>query len=214
MTFENFKKLLPKIHKMSIPGAVAQQEMAPAMRQKAMEKLDLAEKNPRHAAVLLLCYPKFGEVYFVLIQRPVYEGVHSGQIALPGGKVETEDASYKHAALRETFEEIGVEVPIIKVIKEMTKTYIPPSNFWVHPFLGYSEELPVFVAQEEEVAAIIEVSLEELLADKNIFTDVLTTSYAKAIEVPAFKLNGYRVWGATAMMLNELKVFLKTVIQA
>ena len=214
MTFDNFKKLVPKIQKMSIPGVVAQQDMAPAIRLEQKSELELNKKNPRHAAVMLLCYPKGDEVYVALIQRPTYEGVHSDQVALPGGKVELGDASYEAAALRETFEEVGVSPVGINVLRAMTKTYVPPSNFWVHPFLGYADTTPVFVAQEEEVAAIIEVSLENLLADQNVFHDILTTSYAKDIEVPAFRLNGYRVWGATAMMLNELKVFLKAIMQS
>lgn len=214
MTFDTFKKLIPKIQKMSVPGVIAQEEMAPALRSKEIKKLDLDKKNPRHAAVMLLCYPKEGETYFSLIQRPTYNGVHSDQIALPGGKVESDDASYQDAALRETFEEIGVPESIIRVLRKMTKTYIPPSNFWVHPFFGYSDITPVFVPQEEEVAAILAVPLRDLLDDKSIFSDILTTSYAKQIEVPAFRLNGYRVWGATAMMLNELKVFLKVIMQS
>ena len=148
-----------------------------------------------------------------LILRPTYEGVHSGQIALPGGKIEKYDKDYKAAALRETWEEIGVKPNIIRMLKELTKVYIPPSNFWVHPFLGFTEEIPVFVRQEDEVEKIIEVSIESLLHETNIISEKLSTSYAKNIEVPSFKLNGYVVWGATAMMLNELKMLLKSALE-
>ncbi len=213
MTFENFKKLIPKIQKMPIPGAGAQYEMIPEIRAKELKDLDMSKKTPRHAAVTLLCYPKGTETYVVLIERPTYEGVHSGQVALPGGKVELEDAGYLEAALRETFEEVGVTPSAVEVLRDMTKTYIPPSNFWVHPFLGYTSTTPVFVPQEDEVAAILEVPLNDLLTDDNVFFEIMSTSYAKEVEVPAFRLNGYKVWGATAMMLNELKVFLKAIIQ-
>ena len=124
--------------------------------------------------------------------------------------METYDLSFAEAALRETQEEIGVYVNAVRVLKPLTKVYIPPSNFWVHPFLGFTEESPDFVLQKEEVAKVIEVSLESLLDDKNVSSQIVSASYAKNIEVPSFTLNGYTVWGATAMMLSELKIFLKT----
>ena len=189
---------------MLVPGESSHLMMAPDIRKQELDKINIEERNPRHAAVLMFCYPKEEQVYLALILRPTYEGVHSGQIALPGGKIEKYDKDYKAAALRETWEEIGVKPNIIRMLKELTKVYIPPSNFWVHPFLGFTEEIPVFVRQEDEVEKIIEVSIESLLHETNIISEKLSTSYAKNIEVPSFKLNGYVVWGATAMMLNEL----------
>ena len=198
---------------MSVPGESSHFVMAPEMRTKELNRLKIEERNPRNAAVMMLFYPKKAITHIVLILRPTYEGVHSGQIALPGGKVETYDTSYKETALRETEEEIGVFNKTIEVVKTLTRVYIPPSNFWVHPFIGFTDHRPEFVAQEEEVAEVIEVPLSELLNDHNVVPQRLTTSYANDIEVPSFKLNGYTVWGATAMMLSELKIFLKTTME-
>lgn len=194
---------------MSVPGESSHFIMAPDLRIKELNKLRIAERNPRNAAVMMLFYPKERSTHIVLILRPDYEGVHSGQIALPGGKVEQYDLNYTETALRETQEEIGVETNTITIIKSLTKVYIPPSNFWVHPFLGFTESRPNFIAQKEEVAKIIEVPLSELLEEGNVVPQKITTSYAKNIEVPSFKLNGYVVWGATAMMLSELKISIK-----
>ncbi|WP_271766069.1 NUDIX hydrolase [Aquimarina algiphila] len=194
---------------MSVPGESSHFIMAPDLRIKELNKLKIEERNPRNAAVMMLFYPKEGITHIVLILRPDYEGVHSGQIALPGGKVEQHDLNYKETALRETQEEVGVNTNTVKVIKTLTKVYIPPSNFWVHPFLGFTEKRPDFVAQEEEVAKIIEVPLSKLLDERNVVPQKLSTSYAKNIEVPSFELNGYVVWGATAMMLSELKISIK-----
>ncbi|MEW7291427.1 NUDIX hydrolase [Aquimarina sp. 2304DJ70-9] len=209
MTFETFKKLVPKIKKMSVPGESSHFIMAPEIRMKELNAIMIEERNPRNAAVMMLFYPKESTTHIALILRPEYEGVHSGQIALPGGKVEMQDQNYTETALRETQEEIGVHIHTVEVIKSLTKVYIPPSNFWVHPFMGFTEERPDFVLQKEEVAKVIEVPLAELLNEDNVKAQILSTSYAKNIEVPSFKLNSYVVWGATAMMLSELKMFLK-----
>lgn len=197
---------------MSVPGESSHFIMAPELRMKELNNFNIEERNPRKAAVMMLFYPKETETYIALILRPKYEGVHSGQIALPGGKVEPFDLNYTETALRETEEEIGIPRNDVDVLKALTKVYIPPSNFWVFPFIGVVEQRPNFILQKEEVADVIEVKLTDLLNDDNVTSQVLTTSYAKNIEVPSFTLNNYVVWGATAMMLSELKVFLNTTI--
>ncbi len=196
---------------MSVPGETSHYIMAPEMRKKELDKVKIDKLNPREAAVMMLCYPKNQILHLALILRPTYEGVHSGQIALPGGKVEKEDANYQETALRETWEEIGVEQQTVTVVKSLTRVYIPPSNFWVYPFLGYANEQPKFERQIEEVDKIIEIPLTDLLDESNVFLKKITTSYANDIEVPCFKLDGYTVWGATAMMLSELKSLFKSV---
>jgi len=198
---------------MSVPGESSHYIMSPEIRTKELNKIKIEDRNPRNAAVMMLFFPKEASTHIALILRPEYEGVHSGQIALPGGKFEKEDLNFTETALRETEEEIGVAIDHVEVIKTLTKVYIPPSNFWVHPFLGFTKERPQFVIQEEEVAKVIEVPLEELLNEANVKPQILSTSYAKNIEVPSFILDGYVVWGATAMMLSELKMFIKTSIE-
>jgi hypothetical protein len=71
---------------------------------------------------------------------------------------------------------------------------------------------PVFRKQDSEVAALIEVPLARVLSDSSLVTRSLTTSYAREITVPAFLLEGHVVWGATAMMLNEVKTLLKEIL--
>lgn len=145
----------------------------------------------------------------VLILRKTYQGVHSNQIGFPGGRQEISDRDLVHTALRETEEEVGIPQSEIKVLKELTKLYIPPSNFWVHPFMGMLEDTPEMVPQESEVEKILEVELAHFMDNNCFVNQTLSTSYAKNIEVPAFLLNDQIVWGATAMMLSEIKVLLQ-----
>lgn len=186
--------------------------MAPIGRMDILEKLTLDMQSPKRAAVMMLFYPKQDETHLVLIVRNSYPGVHSSQIAFPGGKVELFDKNLQETALRETEEEIGVKKHQIEVIRAFTEVYIPPSNFLVSPFLGICDASLEFSLQEDEVAGIIEFPLKDFLNDEIIVTRRLKTSYSVAIDVPAFLVKEHIVWGATAMMLSELKDTIKKVI--
>lgn len=162
---------------------------------------------------MVLFYPndKY-DTQVLLILRRSYKGVHSNQVAFPGGKEEKEDSSILSTALRETFEEVGVKPERVEVIREMSEIYIPPSNFWVHPYVGLYKNPEPFILQQSEVEQLIEVPLMHVMDDSFLTSQTLSTSYAKNIEVPAFHLNGFTVWGATAMMLNEIRELIKQVV--
>ena len=157
-------------------------------------------------------YPKNDQTYFVLILRKTYKGVHSNQIGFPGGRVEAEDRDLEDTALRETEEEVGIPQEKIEVIRGLSKLYIPPSNFWVHPYVGVMTETPELIPQESEVEDILEVKLEDFLNESNFVTRNLSTSYMENIDVPAFLLNDQIVWGATGMMLGELREMLREIL--
>lgn len=212
MDFHNFLKYVPKIAKETLPAAHAHAKMAPIERLELLNNFSYDDLSPKRAAVMMLFYPKESQTHLVLIVRNSYPGVHSSQIAFPGGKVESYDSSMADTALRETEEEIGVNKSAIEIIKEFTEIYIPPSNFLVSPFLGICTSEPTFILQEDEVAGIIELPLPFFLDDKNVVTRKLSTSYAASIDVPAFLVKEHVVWGATAMMMSELKETLKNVL--
>ncbi|MDT0643226.1 CoA pyrophosphatase [Zunongwangia sp. F363] len=213
MEFEIFKSEISKLKKIGLPGEASHHKLAPQMRIEELASIDIASMKPNEAGVMALFYPDVeGEVHLALILRKTYKGVHSNQIGFPGGRVEETDKDLEETALRETQEEIGVPQQDIVVIKKLTELYIPPSNFWVHPFVGILEKTPVLIPQESEVEAIVEVRLEDFMDKRNMVKHRLSTSYAKNIEVPAFRLNGHIVWGATGMMLSELKEMLEQVL--
>ena len=209
MKFDTCLRLLSKISNLPLPGKKAQFLMAPIERVKEFSDLDVAKMNPRKAGVMVLFYPSQDDIAtMVLMLRKTYKGVHSNQVGFPGGKVEKEDTTMLDTALRETEEEIGISRDQITIVKEMSATYIPPSNFCVHPFIGYSDVALDFIPQEEEVEGLIEVSIADFLADEAVISRKMSTSYMDDIDVPAFLLNDHVVWGATAMMLSELKELL------
>lgn len=212
MNFNDFIKLRPKIENIQLPAEASQLKMSPPSRKELIEENKVKIKTARKAAVMVLFYPnKRHETMLVLILRNTYKGVHSAQIGFPGGKLEPEDDSLKTAAIRETFEEVGVVVQTIDVWREITNVYIPASHFIVQPFIGIANKIPNFLKQDTEIDAIIEVPLQEFLNEKNVMTKTVTTFYKTKIDVPTFNLQGYVVWGATAMMLSEVKDILKQV---
>lgn len=209
MTLDKFLNIKSKIANSELPGIDSQFKMAPAIRKKLGKEFDIAKRNPRRAAVMALLYPNNkGELKMIFILRKTYEGVHSNQVGFPGGKIEKSDTDLLDAALRETKEEIGIDRSQIEVIKELTDVYIPPSNFLVKPFLGVVSTPFEYVIDDYEVEQIIEISMKDILNDEFKGEQSLTTSYAKGLLVPIFKFDDTVIWGATAMMLSEIKDLL------
>jgi len=210
MNFTKFQNEIASIKLETLGGLKAQFLMAPKMRLQFSEE-KIKASNPKKAAVLALFYPDINnETNFLLTLRASYNGTHSAQISFPGGKIDKDDLNAQHTAVRETFEEVGVNPTDIKIIKNLTQTYIPPSNFLVTPYIGGLNYTPNFKTNNE-VETIIEVKLSDLLNDKNVIVKNMSTSYMKNIDIPCFKLNNYIVWGATAMILSEIKQLLKAL---
>ncbi len=187
--------------------------MVPEFRSKLKKEFEAQNKTARRAAVMALFYPdEKQQTSLLLILRKTYEGVHSNQIGFPGGKEEKADADLLETALRETHEEVGVLPKHVEVIKPLSEVYIAPSNFIVSPFIGLYKNKNQFIIQEDEVEAVVEVLLTNFMDDTNLVSTQINTSYAKKVQVPAFNFDGHIVWGATAMMLSEIKTLLKQVL--
>lgn len=214
MTYSYFQNFRAKITKNELPGREAQLLMTPELRQKELLDLDVQKLTPKLASVLCLLYPnEKNELHFPLILRNKYPGVHSNQVGFPGGGFEKHDKDFIACAYRETEEEIGISKNDVQFLKQLTDVYIPPSNFLVKAFVGMLDYTPIFQPDEAEVQKIISVPLTDLLNDTKLTQKKITTSYASSIQVEAFEFNGYIVWGATAMILSELKELLKKSIK-
>lgn len=167
---------------------------------------------PRESAVLVLFYPKSDLWHTLLMLRPTYEGVHSGQVSFPGGKREPDDATLLDTAVREFREETGAAVPDLRVIGELSRVFIPPSNTVVTPVVGWCEHLGTLRPDTREVARLIETSMDELLREdllrrRSLYIQVL----GREAEVPYWDIQGQVVWGATALMIAELRELLHRV---
>ena len=193
-----------------LPGHAAHAEMAPFPARATVETLSTELNEGRPAATLVLLYPGAdGAARLVLTVRQASLKKHGGQVSLPGGSLDG-DETPEDAARREAWEEVGVDPAAPDVLGRLTPIYIPPSRFSVWPVVAALAERPPFRAREAEVAALVEVSAAALL-DPALRKRSRRDAPLGTFDVPYFDLDGYEVWGATAMMLAEFAAVLDDV---
>jgi 8-oxo-dGTP pyrophosphatase MutT (NUDIX family) len=190
----------------TLPGAEAQRRFAPSPTRPDWRPGEPGE-NTRRAAVLLLLYPSESGVALPLTVRASGLARHAGQISLPGGASDPGETLVE-TALREAAEEIGVDAATVRVLGELTPVHVIVSGFTLHPVVGVSERRPAFVPAPDEVAEILEVSLDHL-RDASRIRRGTRIREGVAVEYPYFDLVGHQVWGATAMVLGELIYLLE-----
>ena len=200
---------LRKSLKQPLPGTDVQWEMASSDR-RIRDYPRLKKPGSKLAAVLILLYPVNRRLHTVFIQRPVYNGVHSGQIAFPGGKKEKQDPDLTATAIRETCEETGFCSENIEILGTLTPLYIPVSDIEVTPFVACSTSRPDFTPCKSEVVSLIEAPLE-FFFDPAIVEEKPMKIRKEILDVKYYNYKGNVIWGATAMILHELIVVLENI---
>ncbi len=204
MDYQEFKSILEKTKGGSLPGEAAQLELAPFGRS-ALSEMSLDLSQARKAGVLALFEQRDNQAQLILTSRTTYPGAHSGQISFPGGSFEEEDQNFEQTAKRETKEEIGVDTSEYRLWGALSPLYIPPSNFLVHPFLAYSDKPLQMEKEEKEVAEIHSIAFKRFLQDDAISFPKITMSNGFKLKSPAFEIDNLLIWGATAMMIAEIR---------
>ncbi|MGW8123440.1 NUDIX hydrolase [Roseivirga echinicomitans] len=185
-----------------LPGRDAQIRMAPIPVDESRFN-EMVNRPAKPGGVMVLLYPKNGELYLPLMKRPGYIGAHGGQVSFPGGKSEKHDLNLVDTALRETEEEIGVKSTEISVLGQLSELFITASNFKVSPTVGIIDHAPLFIPDPYEVEAVLEVPISQFYnLEKRGVEEMRFGKYV--IHSPYFNVDGHLVWGATAMMLSEL----------
>jgi 8-oxo-dGTP pyrophosphatase MutT (NUDIX family) len=187
-----------------LPGARAQDRLSPRPGRVWPKTFDPA--TIRHAACLLLLFPRGDRAHLVLTLRAETLGRHGGQVSLPGGVIEPGE-SFEQAALREAQEEIGLEPSIVQTLGALTPLDIPVSGFRLHPIVGAAGDRPALHASDGEVARILEVPLEQLVDPARLVWRKSTRD-GRDVTVPTFVVEGADIWGATAMVLAEFLALL------
>ncbi len=190
-----------------LPGRAAHRLMAPLPRA-GWEPNFQPPSPPRQGGVLILLYPHNTQLHLPLILRPTYDGVHSGQVAFPGGGQEVLDADLTATALREAHEEIGIDPTSVQILGQLSRLYIMPSNYEVWPTVAWTPQRPHFRTDPYEVERLLEIPLSALQDPANRHQEEWQLRDRKT-QVPFFRVAEQTIWGATAMMLSELLTVLK-----
>ncbi len=207
MRHEEAARRLRRVMGGPLPGHDAFLELS-GYKRPDLEAARRADPPPRESAVLVLIYPKEGLAHTVLMLRPAYDGVHSGQVSFPGGRMEPGDWDLRATALREFAEETGARADA-ELLGALTPVYIPPSRSLVTPYVAVVDSLGAFDPDPREVAELIEAPLSLLLSDGILKRRQQHIAIlGRTVEVPYFDVRGHVVWGATAMMIAELRELL------
>ena len=194
----------------ALPGVDAHLRLAPEIRVNDI-KSGITPDQALESAVLILLYPYNKKLYTVVILRNEYDGAHSGQISLPGGKAEKSDFDFKQTALRETEEEIGIVTAHVEIIGQLSRFYVRPSNFIIYPYIAYCAQRPDFHPDTTEVQRIIEIDILKEINFEKVVTKTITFKNNLHVSAPGFEISGEFMWGATAMIFSELLQVLNKV---
>ncbi len=190
-----------------LPSIIAQQKMLPSGKEE-LERSTCPTGAKQSAVLILFCPDVAGDYFVPVILRTSDTSPHSGQISFPGGKYEEQDIDFKTTALRETAEELGIDTSHIVILKALTGLYIPVSNFYIHPFVGFTEEVLKFSPSDFEVQKIIKINIDQLANPQITIKKIQLRGHF--YEVPFYEFNEASIWGATAMILAELIEMLNT----
>lgn len=203
--FQDLKNRLTFLLKQPLPGKVAHSKFSPNGR--PLDFSLITDKDSyRQSAVAIILFPKDDTINFLLIKRPTYDGVHSGQIAFPGGKQELFDLNSEHTARRETSEEIGIILEKNQLLGVLSEVFIPVSKFIIQPYIYWLDNLPPTILDKREVEYVLSQDIQEIIANDSIKFNSIHVSNNNLLEnVPNFLLSNEMVWGATALILGELR---------
>jgi 8-oxo-dGTP pyrophosphatase MutT (NUDIX family) len=212
MDFSVFSGIASKLKHLPLPGMYAQGKMTHPLRYQQMISELPAQFNPKQAAVLALFFPdENNSTQLLLIKRADDGQTHAGQIAFPGGRCDLCDTDHLDTALREAREEVGIYPGLIREITPLTPLYIPPSNHLVHPFMGIYPSSD-FIKDTREVAALIHWSADNFIFSPKYTEHEVVLDSGKKLSFPAFDVDGETVWGATAMILSEIRALVAGVV--
>lgn len=203
---------LREILQNELPGFEAHLKLSPGERVEGLIERNWP-KNAKLSAVTFLLFLEKGKLKTLLMKRVEYDGVHSGQISLPGGQKDNEDKTFQDTAIREFFEETGVQLKKENFLGELTDLYIPPSNFVVQPFIAFLPSLPKLTPEKAEVQELHTIALEDLFNPENFVEEEIIIKQRDnktyTIKAPCYKIKELCIWGATAMMISELESVFK-----
>lgn len=205
MDFISFTQKLKEVLQLPLPGKDAQNKLASEYY--LGKRIDFKNlSGHKKSAVCLLFYEKNNAPHFLLIKRPDTHRYHAGQIALPGGSCDPGE-SYEQTALRELEEETGIKIFPETILGRLTPLYIPVSNFYIQPIIAYTTADFEFI-KTHETEQCLEYALRDFLNETIAGKIEVEATNKLKFKTPYFDVQGFVLWGATAMILSEMKELL------
>jgi 8-oxo-dGTP pyrophosphatase MutT (NUDIX family) len=206
-----FEAAVRRLEPLPDPLPAGRAELMPVFTDGRLRPRLTPTSSARRAAVLVLVFPDAtGEGRLVLTERLAYDGYHSGEISLPGGKAEPQDRGDPAAtALREAAEEIGLDAGEagVRVLGRLDEIFIPVSDFRITPVVAVAENAPTLVPHPGEVARILTPRLRAILPEAKVEL-VERTVNGWPIRYGGYQIDGVLVWGATGRILGQLGAVL------
>lgn len=162
----------------------------------------------RQAAVLMAIFERSGEPYFLLTRRTNEVRTHKGQISFPGG-MRRNGESLQQTALRETFEEVGIEECRVEILGRF-HDYLSINGDLVAPFPGFIEGTFTITPQMSEVAEVISVPFSIFSDPSRLRTEQRFRS-GTMIDVYFFQYEPHEIWGLTAHIIKDFMEALQWV---
>lgn len=191
----------------ALPGTWAQELMRAVPKGTPFPTFKFG-KPPRPGGVMIMLYEKDDKILFPLTKRPPYSGIHGGQVSLPGGKAEPGEDPVA-AALREGWEEVGVRPDQLSILGKLSPFHVIPSNFIIQPVVAFSDRVLHFVPDHHEVERVLVADLEALMEPSAVIHREIVVRGQFRVMAPCFDVEGETVWGATAMILSELREVIR-----
>ncbi|MDD3034403.1 MAG: CoA pyrophosphatase [Bacteroidales bacterium] len=200
----------------NLPGKSAHLRMAPEHRISSLSVESAPPEGAVESAVLVIMFPQkrdnppkdphnlpLMDWEVLLIERSKYNGVHSGEIAFPGGKREEWDKDFIDTACREASEEMAIKNKDLIIFGLLSRLYVPPSNHTIYPVLACACWGTELIPRELEVISYKKIPIR-FFNPESAQTYTIETNRGESVRTPAFIYEDYMIWGATAMILAEL----------
>jgi len=183
----------------TLPCEFSHRKMLPMHRELTPSSYEIDKL--KHSSVLLLIFRENNEHFILLIKRTLHMKHHAGQIAFPGGRIEVGESALE-TALRETYEEIGIDKNRITILGSLSDIYVQVSQFVIHPFVGWIDNKSNIIIDKNEVEKVVYFPIVAL---NNEIEEVELETISGILKVPCIKHENEIIWGATSMILAEFK---------
>lgn len=175
------------------------------LHERVRREIDVAPPLVR-AGVLIPLLSRGQGVELLLTRRTDTVLTHKGQISFPGGQREEADSEIVETALRESYEEVGLEPSRVRVLGELDDVFTSVSSFVITPVVGWVQgDIDDLRPAPDEVRSLLMVPIARLL-DRTVHTTETRSLGEQRYRIHYYTVGDDVIWGATGRIVYQ---FLK-----